>query len=159
MSSKQIKCMRIFTNYILYSDGRIFSDKKKRYLTGTLDSYGYRQVKLNGDLYLLHRLVALHFIPNPDNLPEVDHVDFNRDNNCVSNLRWVSRRTNLEHSKVRRCTAQAKFYNFVDPDGNIVTVYGLSSFCKENGLSQAAMHRVWSGNRNHHKGWTKYEIN
>ena len=41
-----------------------------------------------------HRLVAEAFIPNPNNLPEVDHIDTNKDNNCVDNLRWVTHSEN-----------------------------------------------------------------
>lgn len=41
-----------------------------------------------------HRLVAEAFIPNPDNLPEVDHIDTNKDNNCVDNLHWVTHSEN-----------------------------------------------------------------
>lgn len=43
----------------------------------------------------IHRLVALTFIPNPDNLPQVDHMDGDKTNNHVSNLRWVDNRTNM----------------------------------------------------------------
>lgn len=42
----------------------------------------------------VHRLVAEAFIPNPNNLPEVDHIDTNKDNNCVDNLRWVTHSEN-----------------------------------------------------------------
>ena len=42
----------------------------------------------------IHRLVALQWIPNPDNLPEVDHIDRNKNNNHIDNLRWVDRITN-----------------------------------------------------------------
>lgn len=44
---------------------------------------------------LVHRLVAEAFIPNPDNLPEVDHIDNNPQNNNVNNLQWVSREQNM----------------------------------------------------------------
>lgn len=48
---------------------------------------------------LLHRLVAQYFIPNPLELPEINHKDFNRSNNTVENLEWVTRTQNYEHSK------------------------------------------------------------
>ena len=46
----------------------------------------------------VHRIVAQTFIPNPDGLPEVNHIDGNRQNNCVSNLEWVSRQGNVKHA-------------------------------------------------------------
>lgn len=48
--------------------------------------------------YLVHRLVAKAFIPNPNNLPQVNHIDSNRENNCVDNLEWISISDNLKHS-------------------------------------------------------------
>jgi len=45
----------------------------------------------------IHRLLALQYIPNPDNLPEVDHIDRNRSNNTLSNLRWTSHRQNMNN--------------------------------------------------------------
>lgn len=50
----------------------------------------------------IHRLVALAFIPNPDNLTEVDHIDEDKTNNTVDNLRWVSTHDNNVHSKYKR---------------------------------------------------------
>jgi len=55
---------------------------------------GYYQVKLNGKQYYLHRLLAEAFIPNPEGKPEVDHIDGDRQNNCLSNLRWCTRAEN-----------------------------------------------------------------
>jgi hypothetical protein len=47
---------------------------------------------------LIHRLVANAFIPNPEKKEEVNHKDFDKSNNCVSNLEWVSKTENLSHS-------------------------------------------------------------
>lgn len=51
---------------------------------------GYFRLKLKGKKMYIHRLVALAFIPNADGLPSVDHIDRNKTNNHVSNLRWAS---------------------------------------------------------------------
>lgn len=77
---------------------------------------GYMQVCLfkNGKIYypLIHRLVAIAFIPNPENKREVHHRDGNKHNNCVSNLQWV---TSKEHrdkdsSKKVMCVETGKVY-------------------------------------------------
>ena len=52
----------------------------------------------NKQRFFRHRLVAEHFIPNPDNLPEVNHKDSNKSNPCVNNLEWSSREDNELHS-------------------------------------------------------------
>lgn len=63
---------------------------------------GYLQVKLSKDSVLkcksIHRLVAEVFIPNPDNKPQVNHKDTNKENNCVNNLEWVTNLENMQHS-------------------------------------------------------------
>ena len=51
--------------------------------------------------YYIHRLVAEAFIPNPDGLKEVNHIDYNKGNNIVTNLEWVSRKENLDWSHGR----------------------------------------------------------
>ena len=63
---------------------------------------GYSNVSLskgnNHKTRSIHRLVAETFIPNPNNLPEVNHKDGNKKNNCVENLEWVTRIENVLHS-------------------------------------------------------------
>ncbi len=81
--------------YQIYSTGHIWSNQSKIYLVHRLSSNGGRlQIALykNGvrRYFYVHRLVALHFIPNPNNLPGIDHKDRNINNNDVSNLRWCS---------------------------------------------------------------------
>nr|DAW84014.1 MAG TPA: homing endonuclease [Bacteriophage sp.] len=46
----------------------------------------------------INRLVAKAFISNPENKPQVNHIDFNRENNCVNNLEWVTAQENTQYS-------------------------------------------------------------
>jgi len=59
---------------------------------------GYVRCTLIKRLYSVHILVAQHFIPNPENKKEVNHIDRNRGNNHIDNLEWVSPRENVLHS-------------------------------------------------------------
>jgi hypothetical protein len=69
-----------------------------------LDTRGYPYVGLYHNPkqrnFTIHRLVAMMFIMNPDNLPQVDHIDRNKNNNHVSNLRWVSCELNMSNRGV-----------------------------------------------------------
>ena len=56
----------------------------------------YWSVFVGGKSRLLHRVVAEAFVPNPNNAPEVDHIDCNKNNNCADNLRWVTRSENMK---------------------------------------------------------------
>ena len=58
---------------------------------------GYYQVCLNKRTYPYHRILATHFVPNPNGLPEVDHFNKNKVDNSISNLRWVDRSENLKN--------------------------------------------------------------
>ena len=58
---------------------------------------GYIQVYLNGKKYLYHRILAKQFIPNPDDLPEIDHINQDKTDNALENLRWVNRSKNLKN--------------------------------------------------------------
>ena len=63
---------------------------------------GYVLVWLNGHTYRYHRILAKHFIPNPENLQEVDHIDRDKRNNALENLRWVTRSQNLSNRTVKK---------------------------------------------------------
>jgi len=71
--------------------GGFYGGHKSRYLGVVLCAKGLQQQ------YMIHRLVAEAFIPNPDNLPEVNHKDENKMNNCVDNLEWCTTRYNLNY--------------------------------------------------------------
>lgn len=85
--------------YTISDNGTVFNVTTGKPLKGTSITKNNRYVKIHLDkFYPLHRLVAEHFIPNPDNLPQVNHKDGNRTNNAASNLEWVSARKNVLHA-------------------------------------------------------------
>lgn len=73
--------------------------RKSQFVSKSLSKTGggYYVVTLNGKKFLLHRLLAEAFIPNPDNKPEVDHIDGNPQNNSLDNLRWSTHKENLNN--------------------------------------------------------------
>lgn len=85
------------TDYEISNCGRLRRKGCRRLTKGTLSREGYIQTTINGRLLRLHRLVAQAFIPNPENKDMVDHIDGNRTNNDVSNLRWVTSEENANN--------------------------------------------------------------
>lgn len=94
------------TNYEVSNHGRFRRIGQRKLTSGSLNKDGYIDVSINKRIYRLHRLVAQAFIPNPQGKELVDHIDGNRTNNHVSNLRWVSAQENAENS--HRAEAQRK---------------------------------------------------
>lgn len=100
-----IKQVPDFPHYFVDEQGNVYSDFNKNLvkIKPWLDSKGnYLQVGLMKDgkrhRLLVHRLVAITFVPNPQNLPEVNHKDKDKTNCCVENLEWCTRKENLYDS-------------------------------------------------------------
>lgn len=88
----------IHINYTITSDGNVYSKKSKKYLKPFYNTGGYLCVDLpNIKSARIHRLVADSFIPNANNLPQVNHIDGNKSNNNVLNLEWCDCRANVTH--------------------------------------------------------------
>ncbi|MBO7715231.1 MAG: HNH endonuclease [Methanobrevibacter sp.] len=87
-------------NYDVSNCGNVRQNKKNKLLKPYIskqNGYAYIYIRDNNGKYLnkrIHRLVAETFIPNPLNKCDVNHKDFNRSNNCVNNLEWVTRSEN-----------------------------------------------------------------
>ena len=97
--------------YEVSDQGRVRSLKfgKERILKPALTPQGYLIVGLckNGEIKqcLVHRLVAQTFIPNQNNLPEVNHKDEDKENNSVQNLEWCDRKYNINYgTRTDRCS-------------------------------------------------------
>lgn len=84
--------------YRVYEDGTIHSGKLDIVLTQRTNSNGYKIVTLDGEQLAVHHLVALHFLPNPYQHPQVNHKDGDKAHNHVSNLEWCSAAQNLQHA-------------------------------------------------------------
>ena len=92
-----------YSNYRIFPDGRIYSEFINKFIIPTFDSGKYLQVTLVNDegerkTIKVHRLVASAFIPNLDECREINHKDFNKENNSVSNLEWCDRKYNVNYN-------------------------------------------------------------
>jgi hypothetical protein len=91
-------------NYLIDKNGNVYSKYYKCLLKQQLNHKGYFRVRLKQKGYskrnryfFIHRLVALTFIPNPDNLPQVNHKDENKLNNNINNLEWCDNKYNANY--------------------------------------------------------------
>jgi hypothetical protein len=94
-----------YSNYLIYEDGRVYSKIRKRFLKEQNDK-GYNYCALYKDgkpkNKKIHRLVALHYIPNPENKPEVDHINRDKKDNRVENLRWATKCENQQNQGINK---------------------------------------------------------
>ena len=99
--NRYLNSLENYPNYTVRKDGSIWSNKTYRRLRSKYRQDQYERVVLRNDFgsktFMVHRVVAMVFIPNPNNLPYVNHIDLNKRNNNVENLEWISPRENSLH--------------------------------------------------------------
>ena len=97
-----------YPDYLIYEDGRVWGKKtqgrKEGFMKSKPNHDRYLRIRLTNENghggFLIHRLIALHYIPNPENKPEVDHIDRNKLNNDVTNLRWATISENGQNTAI-----------------------------------------------------------
>ena len=101
-----------YTNYQISNHGRVKNDKTNRILKNQIDNLGYEIIQLRNDnlskSHRIHNLVANVFIPNPENKPCIDHIDNDKQNNNVNNLRWATKSEN-QHNRKLSCNNASGF--------------------------------------------------
>ena len=112
------KTIQDYDNYEMNIEGQVRNKTTEKVLKGYKDNRGYLMINLYNNsipkLTKLHRLIAQMLIPNPDNLPQVDHINGKRDDNRIENLRWVTNqqnswnRNNKGYSQIKNGRFQAK---------------------------------------------------
>lgn len=148
---------------------------KPNILKTQTDKKGYHRVRVTIDRQKmslkLHREIAKAFIPNPENLPQVNHKDGNKDNNAVENLEWVTNQENAHHAirnglwgsvfegARKECERRMKpiIGQFI-ADGVIETKHFKSVSEAERYIGSRHVTDVLKGKRSMAKGWTfRYE--
>lgn len=118
----QFKQIEGWPNYMVCSLGFVIQiENTERRRTGGIPMHptgksGYLQVQLidenRREFKYVHRLVADAFLPNPNNLPVINHLDFDVQNNNIDNLQWCTQEENVHHSiKAGRRNATAKWFS------------------------------------------------
>ena len=135
------------------------------------DGRGYLQVQLwkNGEdkWCKVHRLVSETFLPNPENLPQVNHKDEDKTNNFVflnedgsvdkekSNLEWKSPKDNINHGtrNERVAKANSKRVLQLSLSGELIREWDSTAECGRNGFNQSAVAKCCRGEQKTHKGF------
>ena len=133
--------------YQVSNYGRIWSVYRSRIIKPFTEKRGYQRVQLakatgKYQMELVHRLVALAFIPNPNKYTQVNHKDENPTNNRVENLEWCDAKYNTNYSawKMGYCIKQ------LDINGNIIAKYrSLTDAERKTGISRKTIKKILDG--------------
>lgn len=144
------KMIKDFPSYQIDENGNVFNEKGLKLKQETMRN-GYLRVSLSNETethkrHLVHRLVADTFIPNPNRLPQVNHINEDRTDNRVENLEWCTPLENLTHSRVIDKASVAKEHPIRCITTN--TVYGsVKEASEKNGLHHSNIVACCNGRR------------
>lgn len=155
--------------YEVSDDGSVRNAVSHRVLRHKSAGAGYKQVCLGARNYrYVHRLVASAFINNQDSLPQVNHLDGDKANNCAANLEWCSRSMNLRHAyetgllDSSACKKplhgarhpRSRAVTMLSDTGHIsITYVSISEAAKETGIDFSTIHGTVHGKFKQAGGW------
>ena len=151
-----------FEDYLIGDNGEVYSKKSNSLLKPrhTKDGYVYYRLCKPGGIqkdFRVHRLVALAYVENPNNLETVNHIDGDKTNNHYSNLEWMNRSDQLQHAydlglkkpmrglnhSVAKATVEQVLYIRERYDNHKGSLYGFfAKLSRETGLSQTLVTRI-----------------
>jgi hypothetical protein len=152
-----------FEGYFVSNLANVKSPRK--ILTQNNDHKGYKRVQIKKKWIPVHRLVAKAFIPNPENKPQVNHIDTDKTNNLPDNLEWVTNVENhkhkLEHGLNENATKALRVYTksiqrkiIQSLDGEFVAEHeSLQSASRSVGTNASNIREVCEGKRKSSKGF------
>ena len=136
----------IKNNYYISNLGRLINNKK---LIISSPHDGYYVYKINGKEYRAHRLVAEHFIPNPNKYPVVNHINGNKLDNKVENLEWCTHAQNAQHAVANGFNKNIRKVIHYDNNNNIIEIYQSSVDAgRKLSIDQSCINRTCKGKAN-----------
>lgn len=152
-----------FNNYAISNLGNIKNVKTGRVLKLCLNPRGYYSYtfykKGIRKTFRIHRLVAIYFIDNPNNLPYVNHIDGNKTNNRVENLEWCTAKQNDEHARRTGLKVQEKPVLAENVEsGEKIAFKSVSEAGAILGINKGTISKVLHGKRNKVHGYKFYFI-
>jgi hypothetical protein len=140
-------------NYVVSSEGELYNQKTEKDLKGHIRPDGYVRIKMNNKGYLLHRVVATHFVPNPENKKEVNHLGDKTDNRACM-LEWSTRVENATHAGKHRTKFRAVAVQQIDLEtNNVVKEYDRIIDAEQDGFISQNVHMCINGKISRHKGY------
>ena len=143
------------TDIYLMKGKEVKRSRKGIIMTPTEDEYGYLRIRLSKNGmetgFGIHQIVGIAFIPNPLNLPDINHKDENKKNNCVDNLEWCTKgyNNNYNNRQKRIAAKRQKITLQIDPNTNEIIKEGssIAEAEKQLGLSCGHISRCCNGKR------------
>jgi len=124
--------------YVINKNGSLYNTVSKRFVSTAVKD-GYMRYNVDWKRRLVHEVLADQWIPNPNNLETIDHVDCNKLNNSLSNLEWVDREENKRRAYENGLTVVVKSLVTFTKGNESFTLLGLENASKVFGIKKSTL--------------------